>query len=564
MTKLTLSLTLAILLSSPTPAYADNALASPNHKSEQDIIHFLNRAGFGARPGEIERVQQMGLSRYLDQQLKPNTLPEPDSVKQAILCDALDKSCIELFQKYGRANFKAGKNASEAEKKAAKKEVRQNFRQIYEQTATARLVRAVDSPRQLQETLVDFWFNHFNIYHKKGLDNVWIGAYEEQAIRPYALGRFRDLLGATAHHPAMLFYLDNWQNTKAGQPQPALLNKLAGQTTSPPAAKSKFKGINENYARELMELHTLGVDGGYTQTDVQELARVLTGLGIPARGGGGGQGGLARRQRPLLGPGVMTPRAMARRAGARITEYGGGLIGLGPDGNGSKSVGEFGAYFDANRHDFGSKNVLGHRIAGSGEKEIEQVLDILAKHPSTAKHICYQLAQYYLADEPPASLVSKMSDTYLKQDGRIDKILETMFNSNEFWDPRYINAKFKSPYRFIISALRNTDSHLTDPTATAGYLRQAGMPLYGCLTPDGYKNTQDAWLNPDALLNRINIAATIGAGRYPGVTTGNITAESLADTFATRLSDQTSATVKKTPANQRVGLLLGSPEFMKY
>ena len=562
MTKITLSLTMALLLSSPLPVYADNALA--NRKSEQDVMHFLNRAGFGARPGEVERVQQMGLARYLDQQLKPNTLAEPDSVKQAATCDALDKSCIELFQKYGRANFKAGKNASEAEKKAAKKEVRQNFRQIYEQTATARLVRAIDSPRQLQESLVDFWFNHFNIYHKKGLDNIWIGAYEEQAIRPHVLGRFRDLLGATAHHPGMLFYLDNWQNTKAGQTQPAWQNNLNGQAPSPQAAKSKFKGINENYARELMELHTLGVDGGYTQTDVQELARVLTGLGIPARGGGGGQARAARRQRPLLGSGVMTPRAMARRAGARITEYGGGLIGLGADGNGSKPTGDFGAYFDANRHDFGNKTVLGQRIAGSGLGEIEQVLDILAKHPSTAKHISYQLAQYYLADEPPATLVSKMTDTYLKQDGRIDKVVETMFNSNEFWDPRYANAKFKSPYRFIVTALRNTDSHLTDPTATAGYLKQAGMPLYGCLTPDGYKNTQEAWLNPDALLNRINIAATIGTGRYPGVTTGNITADTFADTFAVKLSDQTTATVQKTPANQRVGLLMGSPEFMKY
>ncbi|HEY9712693.1 MAG TPA: DUF1800 domain-containing protein, partial [Chroococcales cyanobacterium] len=378
------------------------------------------------------------------------------------------------------------------------------YRQIYESVAEAKLMRAIESPRQLQEVMTDFWFNHFNIFANKGLDHLWIGAYEEQAIRPYALGNFRDLLGATCHHAGMLFYLDNWQNSAPGTRR-----------------GKKEIGLNENYARELMELHTLGVDGGYTQQDVIQLAHVLTGLGLPPQRG--------RRN----AWGVPAPN-------------------------------DFGSYFDQRRHDQGDKVILGQTIHGSGPAEIEQALDILAASPATAHHLSYQLAQYFVADDPPKSLVDKLACTYSSSHGNIKAMLNTLFHSSEFWDPQYAEAKYKSPLRYVVSSLRAVDARPENYRVLIQYLKQQGQPLYGCLTPDGYKNTREAWLNPGGLLHRIDFATQLASGRMRGVTPQVTDPKQVERSTGDVFSDKTMTAIARAPEKLRSALVLGSPEFMLY
>jgi uncharacterized protein (DUF1800 family) len=472
--------------------------------TDQQIAHLLNRITFGARPGDLEAVKAEGIKNYLASQLNPSSIAESQEVIQQVQnTPQLQASPGQLIAQYRqiqkqRKDQKQQSQNGEVKDTAEMQNVRKKTMQALVQT---RLVRAIDSKRQLQEVMTDFWYNHFNISIDKGLDHALVGAYEEQAIRPYALGRFRDLLGATCHHPAMLFYLDNWQNSKAG-----MLDR-----------KGKEIGINENYARELMELHTLGVDGGYTQKDVQELARVLTGLGL---------------------------------AGPRMAQAtGGGMWG----------------YFNSNNHDFGDKVVLGQRIAGTGEQEIEQALDMLARHPATAHHIAYQLAQYFVADNPPASLVDKLAAKFSQSDGSIKAVMTALLDSPEFWDGRYNNDKYKNPFRYIVSVFRATKTEPQDYTAVAQFLRMQGQPMYGCLTPDGYKNTQSAWLNPDALMNRINFATMVGSGKAKFLNDQPVEYTVARDTVnGGKLSAHTEAVIGKAPGTLKLALLMGSPEFMRY
>jgi uncharacterized protein (DUF1800 family) len=367
----------------------------------------------------------------------------------------------------------------------------------------ARLERAIGSPRQLEEVMTDFWFNHFNVCIRKGLDKVLVGPYEEQAIRPHVLGNFKDIVTATCLHPGMLIYLDNWQNT------------------SPKGPGAHGKGLNENYARELMELHTLGVDGGYTQKDVVELAKVLTGLTIGRPNG---------RQNQDL-----------------------------------QALGHYGAVFDSSRHDFTDKILLGQTIKGKGFPEIEEAIDMLCKHPSTAHHIAFQLAQYFVADNPPPKLVDRLARKFSETDGNIRAVMEALLSSPEFWSPAYQQNKFKSPYRYVVSALRVTGSEPNNYVPLVGFLREQGEPIYGCLTPDGYKNTKDAWMNPDALMRRINFATALGTGQLPGIKTEAPDYRSLGAAMCNgKFSAQTIATVAQQPDELRSALLIGSPEFMRY
>ncbi len=530
-------------------------------RSNEQIIHMLNRMTMGPAPGDLEMVKKIGVDAYINQQLHPQNMNVPENLQKLAQADALNESPAKLFLTYGRPALKEiaqkGNSDNPADKKELQKMLRDTYQKLYLETSTARIDRAVESPAQLQEVMTDFWYNHFNISVDKNLDHLWVGSFEEQAIRPHVLGKFRDLLGATAHHAAMLFYLDNWQNTAA---------KATVASASPnanPKGKGRFSGINENYARELMELHTLGVDGGYTQKDVQELARILTGLGLPP-GAGGGFGNRNAAQRL-----AMINSAGARRKG--IQNFGGGF-GQNQEmfqngGNPPAQVdlnNKLGSYFDASRHDFGEKVVLGYKFQGTGEDEIEKVLNMLAKHPNTAHHISYQLAQYFVADTPPATLVDKLSKRFLETDGDISEVLGTLFHSPEFWDSKYENAKFKSPYRFLVSSLRATNADIIDVKPSLGVLTQLGMPLYKCLTPDGYKNTKEAWLNPDNLINRINFATTYGTGRFPGAKPKITEPADVADCIGPTLSNKTIDSVMGAPEMLRVSLLLGSPEFMKY
>lgn len=469
--------------------------------------HVLNRLTYGPRPGDLKAVEEMGVERFIDQQLHPESLRIPKGLQEQIdHSPAVVMTPAKLFMNYGRPALKAlaeQKNSDPAQKKNALKLINQTYRKLYLEQSELRLNRAVYSPRQLEELMTEFWFNHFNISSEKGLDHIWVGSFEEVAIRPYALGKFRDLLGATAHHAAMLFYLDNWQN-------------------SAPSANSRgggrFKGLNENYARELMELHTLGVDGGYNQSDVIALARILTGLGLQPRRGAT-MGSLESK---------------------------------------------FGDHFEARRHDFTQKVLLGKTISGSGEKEIEEALDLLAGHPSTARHVTYKLAQAFVCDKPPEALVKRLSQTFSTTGGDIKAVLQETFHSPEFWDVKYREKKFKSPYRYIVSALRASDAEVVSFLPVIQFLRQQGMPLYQCLTPDGYKNTEAAWLNSDALINRLNFATALGLGKMPNLRTTIFDYQEVEPLLGTQPSLSTLRAVKQAPEEMRLSLLLGSPEFMRY
>jgi uncharacterized protein (DUF1800 family) len=475
----------------------------PNHR----ILHVLNRLTFGPRPGDIEAVKAMGIEAYIQHQLRPASIREADSVQSVVpYCDALRLDPLRLYQNYGPAadklaQQKAMQNTIVYDRNNRNRGKKGAGQRIFDDVSQAKILRAVESPRQLQEVMVDFWFNHFNIYANKGLDHIWIGAYEEQAIRPNALGKFGNLVEATCHHPAMIFYLDNSQNSAPGRKGP---NGTA------------LSGLNENYARELMELHTLGVDGGYSQRDVTELARILTGLGL-----------------------------------AKM------------DGKDAATSGN-GVFFDSTRHDFGTKTLLGHVIRGTGQDEIEQALNMLIRSRATAHHVCYQLAQYFVTDNPPKPLVDRLTTRFTQTDGDITEVLNTLFHSPEFWSTQYEDCKFKSPFRYLISTLRAADARPGHFDFALQFLREQGMPLYGCLTPDGYKNTRDAWVNPDTLLKRITFASKIAVGAVPEVPPYAIEYRRLGATLGGTFSGQTVRVVVKAPELLRPALLLASPEFMKY
>jgi uncharacterized protein (DUF1800 family) len=513
---------------------ASRPLTAAPIPAELRPIHVLNRLAFGPRLGDIERVREIGVERYIQEQLHPESIPAPAALAAQIAAlDTLRMTPVQLFIEYGPPKRGGGKPDPE-EVKAA----RQRARIVIEQAAQARLARAIEDPRQLQQVMVDFWFNHFNVFAGKGLDHLWTGAFEQEAIAPYAMGRFRDLLGAVAKHPAMLFYLDNWLNTGPG--------------TS--GARGRFEGLNENYARELMELHTLGVNGGYTQHDVTELAGIFTGWGLINRGGSQ----RLRRWRWLRwSGGEDTPNAT-------------------------------GFYFDARRHDPGDKVLLGHAIKGSGIGEGEAALDILARAPATAHHIAYELAQYFVADDPPESLVQRLAARFQHSGGDIRATLDTLFHSPEFWDEKYYANRFKTPYQFVVSSIRAVGISPKNFRPLLGQLHQLGMPLYGCQTPDGYKVTANAWLNPDAMMRRTSFATALGTGHLPlqrpsieappesgAVATVALMRSrdgaidppdpyALAATLGNRFSHRTAATVRDTAPPLRAALILGSPEFMMH
>jgi uncharacterized protein (DUF1800 family) len=504
-------------------AWVSSASAG-EHTGEQAALHVLNRLGYGPRPGDIERVRQMGVDRYLDEQLHPETISLPTDLQRTLA--ALSTRQIpagELISQFRGA----GKSQDQEEAKSRRREL---ARQVTADNSAARLNRALTSPRQLEEVMVDFWFNHFNVFAGKGLDVVLVGDYEEKAIRPYVLGRFRDLLGATARHPAMLFYLDNWLSAAPGSEPLFARGGNAAKTT----------GLNENYARELMELHTLGVDGGYSQKDVTELARMFTGW--------------------TFAPGEMM------RGGAAFR-------------------------FDGRRHDAGDKEWLGRHVASRGQAEGEWALDVLASHPATARHISMKLAQYFVADNPPAALVESLSRRFLDTRGDIRAVLTTLFQSREFWDTAQMESKFKTPYHFVISATRAADLKVTNVGPFLGVLYQLGMPLYGCPTPDGYKNTENAWVNAEAMTRRLNFATALASGRLQltrprdmeiakGMgkrqlerlaepdpnsqwTTAPVDASALQATLGMQISTRTRQTVASAEPALRAALILGSPDFMR-
>jgi uncharacterized protein (DUF1800 family) len=444
------------------------------------VVHVLNRIAFGARPGDVERVQKLGLKRYIDEQLHPERIADADMAARLKDLTTVGLNSREIQETYERPAMEARRERKQNDGNPTPemRELQRKARSVVDELSEQKLLRAVYSERQLEEVLADFWFNHFNVDARKGRTRTFITEYERDTIRPHVLGKFRDLLGATAKSPAMLFYLDNWMSADPNGPHPpngwGLTPRgrnsaiFGGGGVRPQNAR---KGLNENYGRELMELHTLGVDGGYTQKDVTEVARAFTGWTIANP-----------RQ-------VGAPAARTVRGGV---EGGGGFI------------------FEPRIHDPEQKIVLGHTIkAGGGQSDGEQVLDILAKHPSTAHFIATKLVRRFVSDTPPAGLVDRTAARFQQTDGDLREVMRTILTSPEFLAPDARGAKVKTPFEFVASALRSTATDVADATQYVRALQQLGMPLYMCQPPTGYADTAEAWVNTGALVNRMNFAVRL-------------------------------------------------------
>jgi uncharacterized protein (DUF1800 family) len=637
------------------PKHQPSASGMEEHKR---ALHALNRLAFGARPGDLERIKAVGVDNWIDQQLRPEKIddhalesrlapfrtlrmatremvqnfPPPPLIKavaegkQPLPSDpaerAVYKAQLERYRekqerKQETASAEtaptetAGKSKFSDEQQARRREdrlyadlkaeqildlppdqrmkeilrmspedqrafaaslkgdTREKFmeamepkqretimalenpqRVVADELVEAKLLRAIYSERQLDEVMTDFWFNHFNVFIGKGADRYLLTSYERDVIRPHALGKFEDLLVATAESPAMLFYLDNWLSVGPdsdfanGIPKVRNYGRRQPRQRRPAVqqAKGRRGGLNENYGRELMELHTLGVNGGYTQRDVTEVARVFSGwtLKQPKQGGG--------------------------------------------------------FTFEERMHEPGGKTVLGHRIKAKGEKEGLEVLHILAHHPAAAKFISTKLATRFVSDNPPSTLVERLTQTFLKKDGDIRQVLATLFYSPEFWAPDAYHAKVKTPLEFVVSAVRASGAEIEDALPLARQLQALGMPLYGMQPPTGYSTQSNAWVNSSALLGRMNFALALTSGKMKGV---QVDAERLVAASSTPgdalgtlalletrllagdVSKQTHETISaqledprisqrklddaaRTPnVNMIAGLLLGSPEFQR-
>lgn len=411
-------------------AVALATLPQARETSLEDARHVVERLSFGARPGDVERVAAMGVGAYIEEQLNPSRIADP---RLAPMLAGFETLGLTSSQMAGRYFSRPGQEpADQAMRRAANVPLLELSQQ--------KILRARYSERQLEEVLVDFWFNHFNVFAGKGqFARFYLTEYEREAIRPHVLGRFRDMLGATAQSPAMLWYLDNWlSNTR--------------------------RGLNENYGRELLELHTLGVDGGYTQADVVNVARAFTGWTIEA---------------PRQGGGDFT--------------------------------------FNARLHDRQEKVVLGQRIpAGGGRQDGERVLDIVAAHPSTARHIARKLATRLVSDVPPAALVDRAASIFRESGGDLRAVTRAIITSPEFMSAEARRAKVKTPLEFAMSALRTTGADVNNAAPLVQQMRALGMPLYGAQPPTGYADTAVSWINSGALLARMNFAVALVENRIRG------------------------------------------------
>ena len=613
-----------------------NAAVSDKNKKQQDpvlkglpisdlsadeaILHALNRLAYGPRPGDVERVRQIGLAKWIDQQLNPNSIDDklldarltalptlhlttstliaeyPQPKQAAKLAAANQSSNSQQSQsRSDRAaaviarDAQANSDATPAPENAAASSdapspMKQEFANIatpgaaqrgalstdpnvvprpiaddskrparvIEELAMAKITRAIYSDRQLQQVMDDFWFNHFNVFAGKGEDRYYLTAYERDVIAPHALGKFKDLVTDTAKSPAMLFYLDNFlsadpraaqrlaQERAMRQARPGF-NRFPRPQPNPQNKKKQDRGLNENYGRELMELHTLGVEGGYTQKDVTEVARAFTGWTI---------------EKPRENPQFK---------------------------------------FDERIHDPDPKLVLGKKIHAGGMKDGEQVIDLLVKNPSTAKFISSKLARRFVSDNPPPALVARMADTFKSSDGDIRAVLHTMIFSPEFWTRDAYRAKIKTPFEFVASTVRALGTDVDTSMPLVQWVGRIGEPLYQCQPPTGYSDKAETWVNTGALLNRLNFSLALAGNKVRGARTdvsallgtdsaadsktvldralqiflGGQAARSTVETLQKRLDDpqvmqaKLDDPVKQVDLAMVTGLVLGAPEFQR-
>ncbi|HJU74895.1 MAG TPA: DUF1800 domain-containing protein [Gemmatimonadaceae bacterium] len=473
------------LLATSVVALAAAPVVQRQLSGSEQVHHVLNRLAFGPRPGDVDRVKAIGVDRWIAQQLDPSRIRNDANERLiAAAFPSVSLTAERLFDEAPPPNVvrrqarRRGDTVMTREDSVMLRQVQREARQVVGDVVGARVARAVASERQLEEVMVDFWLNHFTVFAGKNIVRYYIADYEREAIRPHALGNFRELLGAVAKSPAMLLYLDNAQSV-ADSTQPTLggrftraqnargrLNRRPQATPGIDSMLARMpRGLNENYARELLELHTLGVDGGYTQKDVIEVARALTGWTVP----GARQGTIGFRFVPM-------------------------------------------------RHDAGEKVVLGRRLAaGRGIEDGEDVLNIVATHPATARHISRKLVVRFVSDSPPPALVDRAAATFTRTRGDIREVVRTIVTSDEFFSRAAYRAKVKSPFEVVVSALRALGASADTTPRTAGVVALLGQPIYGHQAPNGWPETGEAWLNTGAILNRINFALALAAGRLPGV-----------------------------------------------
>jgi len=545
---------------------------------DQKIIHVLNRLGFGARPGDVERVRRIGLEKYIDQQLNPSSIDDAATEAKVKGLDVFNLSTPEIFAKYpnpgallrqleggkvAQANAqrqKAGdqqqmpmvpgaqpgqpvvtaqnQDLSPDEQKARQQKLRELYvkydlkpaAQILPQIVANRVIRDVYSEKQLQEVMVDFWQNHFNVFAGKAAVRWYIPSYERDVLRPNALGNFKDLLLGTAKSPAMLFYLDNFQNVSpnipaprqnrgaqqlqnyirnGGQLTPEMRDRIKQQTGATdaqidqriqqmksgqqPQQQRAKRGLNENYARELMELHTLGVDNGYTQNDIIEVAKCFTGWTIADPQG-------YRRVAAL------DIEGKDNRQLAKLQR----MPGV-PD---DLDSGEF--FFNPGLHEGGPKMVMGQKIDEGGMKDGLKVIDMLVDSPYTAKFIARKLANKFVSDKPSDALVQRVADAFHSSHGDIKTTLKALFTDKEFFAPENYRSKIKTPYELAISSIRALGGDTNGSPAFLAMLNKLGEVPYGYQAPTGYPDKAEDWVNTGALLERLNYAIAVASNRIPG------------------------------------------------
>ncbi|WP_413669988.1 DUF1800 domain-containing protein [Mucilaginibacter sp. Mucisp86] len=484
---------------------------------EQAAAHLLSRFTYGATPGEVEEVVKIGPEKWFAAQLDAQ-MPD-DSLNQLLdKYDALKLTNTQVVAQYPKGGqvlrmaVKDGvvnKDSVKTDRKAYRDQL-QNYMQqnglkpeqeLLRQFINQKILRAAYSNNQLQEVMTSFWFNHFNVSVVKNDCSQFIPAYERDVIRPNALGKFNDLLLATAKSPAMLYYLDNFSssgnndNMQQGDqtPRRRLMLQMQNADTSrvaniPKLKAKKAQGLNENYAREVMELHTLGVDGGYTQQDVTQAARVLTGWSVYPMGAYGNAG---QKLMNRIGDDKLQSRGFVHE-------------------------GDF--LFNPNRHDSGEKVVLGHHFAaGGGYDEGVQLLTMLAHQQATAKFISKKLATRFVSDNPPQSLIDKMARAFMNKDGDIKQVLITMVDAPEFWSAMAVREKTKSPFELAIGSVRALHADVNQPYQLFNWINKMGEKIYYYQAPTGFPDKGQYWINTGALLNRMNFGLALASGRIPGV-----------------------------------------------
>ncbi len=571
-----LSLIVAAAVASDRPSGTRFPWRQAGLTESQAAAHLLNRFAYGPRPGEVDRVAGVGLERWFERQLAAD-LSDRRLEERLRELPALDMPSSKIVRTYPRPGMVAAEarragvlpeemdpeSLVEEDRKEKRREVLRfardqgyhSQRELMGQLMAQKLWRSVESENQLAEVMTDFWFNHFNVSAKDNQSRPYLLSYERDAIRPHSLGRVRGLLGATARHPAMLLYLDNAQSSAAPESPTTFDRGMERQRRRP-------RGLNENYARELLELHTLGVDGGYAQKDVVEVARAFTGWS------------------------VLPPGTLGRDVERRVRRAG---------GMGFQVQGEF--LFRADQHDAGEKVVLRRRLpAGRGIEDGEAVLDLLAVHPSTARHLAAKLAVRFVSDQPPKALVDRLTAVYLESGGDMRRLLRTIVESPDFWAAATVVAKIKSPLELTASALRAVDARVEDPRASLRWIAEMGQPLYAYQAPTGYPDRAEAWVNTGSLLSRMNFGLQLAAGRvagveidlpaldggrepasrqealrrYAGLLMPGRGVEQAVKVLAPLASDPTLARkvdedVRRppTPLEHVVGVILGSPEFQR-